>query len=161
MNNIRVIGVGSPYGIDQLGWWIIDQLKTKNPVQSTDEDTVTYICADRPGVRLLDYLKDIDSAIIIDAIDEPAHKDQILILNKAQLLNNGYNLSSHEPGISYALALGDAIGGLPANLILAGLCVDAHSNEMPNEELISSLTNTVIDTLTSLHQEKSASSSKL
>ncbi|MFN7094062.1 MAG: hypothetical protein ACK4M7_01730, partial [Burkholderiales bacterium] len=48
-----ILGVGSPYGDDQLGWLAIDLLKLYLKAQPT---TVELAKVDRPGLNLLQLL---------------------------------------------------------------------------------------------------------
>ena len=128
MKRIRIIGIGSPFGQDQLGWHVLDQLRN-NMTEETNTYEIRFIQSDRPGLRLLELIKDTDTAILVDAIDNKNRMGQILKLDRADLLTNENALSSHALGVSEALSLGEALGDLPARLVLFGVCVDGSEPE--------------------------------
>ena len=128
MKRISIIGIGSPFGQDQLGWHILDQLR-HDLTEESNMHEIRFIQSDRPGLRLLDLIKDTDTAILVDAIDNKNRTGQILKLDRADLLTTEHVLSSHALGVSEALSLGDALGDLPAKLVLFGVCVDGRDPE--------------------------------
>ena len=119
MKRIRIIGIGSPFGQDQLGWHVLDQLRN-DMTEETNTYEIRFIQSDRPGLRLLELIKDTDTAILVDAIDNKNRMGQILKLDRADLLTNENALSSHALGVSEALSLGGALGGV---------CVDGSEPE--------------------------------
>ena len=123
MKRIKVIGIGSPFGQDQLGWQVIDQLR-HNLADQIHGRQIKFIQSDRPGLRLLDLVKDTDMAILIDAIDNKECAGEILKLDRTELLNTDQTLSSHAIGVSEALSLGAVLGELPEELVLFAMCVD-------------------------------------
>lgn len=123
MKPIKVIGIGSPFGQDQLGWQVIEQLQ-QSLAASSRRQQLRLLCSDRPGLRLLELIKDTTAVILIDAIDNKACCGQILQLDRSQLLHTEHPLSSHAVCVSEVLSLGQALGELPEEIVLFGMCVD-------------------------------------
>lgn len=121
MSDVRVIGVGSPFGADCIAKIVIEQLQKKyaTAIQSK-EVTIDYY--DRPGFYLLTLMRDAKQVHIIDAIvsDKPAgfiHRyEDIEIFQQ-----NIKTLSSHGHGVADVLALGKTLNQLPDKIILHGI----------------------------------------
>lgn len=114
---VVVIGVGSPFGADQLGWKIIEQLKQQ---QSLVNDRMQLVSCDRPGTLLLEYFKGVDCAVIIDAIEGGA-PGNLQVIAKTELLTQDSLQSSHQLGVAETVALGDKLNMLPSQLLLFGI----------------------------------------
>ncbi|MGD8784887.1 MAG: hydrogenase maturation protease [Thioalkalispiraceae bacterium] len=142
---IKVIGIGSPFGQDQLGWLVIERLNSTLP--ETKAQQVQLRASDRPGIQLLQELKDCAAAILIDAIDDKARAGQVVQLDKTALIAQGNTLSSHAMGVSETLSLGQALGELPQQLYLAGLCVDTDKPGLPDRQAVQQLADMVITIL--------------
>ena len=52
MNRIRIIGIGSPAGEDQAGWWVVDALRGSGALDQLPY-AVDTVSLDRPGARLV------------------------------------------------------------------------------------------------------------
>ena len=114
-----VLGIGSPFGVDNSGWLIIDQLAKQNlPANSKLQKS------DRPGLKLLDILKGYDWVIIIDAaIDNNLTSPELLHLKKEQLLV-AKSISSHQIGVAEALSLGANLNKLPEKIDLFAILMN-------------------------------------
>ena len=145
MSRMKIIGIGSPFGQDQLGWQVIELLETL--FTPTDKQHIQLIKTDRPGIRLLELLKNTDSAILIDAINDSQKTGQILELNRSQLLLQSKPFSSHALGVSEALRLGNALGELPRMLRLFGLCININSAATIPKQDIQNLAGVVIKSI--------------
>lgn len=139
MKRIKVIGIGSPFGQDQLGWQVVKQLQKTLIEPSNTQKQLSFIQSDRPGLRLLDLIKDTDLAILVDAIDKKECAGQIFKLERTELLYSDQPLSSHALGVSETLALGKALGDLPKELVLFGMCVDSHMQDPVRKEQLEQL----------------------
>lgn len=116
---LLILGIGSPYGEDTLGWQIIDTLSKSSTIANNPE--ITLLKADRPGAVLLDLIKDHERVILIDALKSGATPGRVNILTFDDLAKFENAFSSHGFGVSEALALGQAIGHLPEQLIIVGV----------------------------------------
>lgn len=123
MSGVRVIGIGSPFDSDQLGWQVIDVL-SQDQAQKIIPAEIDLVHSDRPGAGLLSLFEDVDCVVLIDAIVDSDLKDEVQRLVKEDLLLNPTKLSSHGFGVAEALSLGDKLGLLPDQVILYGLGTD-------------------------------------
>ena len=141
--NTIIIGIGSPYGADQLGWQVVDQLKSQQVVLS--KRNIRLETCDRPGTLLLDYLKGVHKAILIDAI-EGGTSGNLLTLNKQQLLHQNTLHSSHQFGVAETIALGEQLNLLPEELVMYGVETgDSPPQKLISMEVINSIANSVIE----------------
>lgn len=58
---IRVIGIGSPFGDDRVGWYVVELLRGRV------SDTIELLALDRPGAALINWMHGVDWFILIDA----------------------------------------------------------------------------------------------
>lgn len=68
MRRIKVIGIGSPFGDDQLGFKVIEKLKQDNSLNHYIPTYLILESHDRPGIRLLELMADCEIAFLIDAV---------------------------------------------------------------------------------------------
>ena len=129
MNRIKIIGIGSPFGNDQLGWQVVDRLENTMPGQVENNKfpkrQLSFIHSDRPGIRLLELLKDTEIAILVDAVDNKECAGQILQFEQNQLISADCSLSSHDIGVSEVLSLAQALDELPQEIVLFGIAVNS------------------------------------
>jgi hydrogenase maturation protease len=106
---ISIIGIGSPFGDDSAG------LEAARRLSAAPPPGATVVCADRPGVGLLDLLEGADAAILIDAIRSGARPGTLrdVDLRRAGAIVSSV-VSSHEIGVGEALALARALERLPS-----------------------------------------------
>ena len=144
MSAIKVIGIGSPFGSDQVGWLVVESLEKEYSLQTLTADSVQFLNCDRPGVSLLHYFEGADYVILIDAIDG-GRKGSFVKLNKAQLLNNSTFISSHNLGVAETLTLGSHMGSLPKKLDLFGMHIGGSGSEYhPDSASLNAMNQQVI-----------------
>jgi hydrogenase maturation protease len=143
--SVKIIGIGSPFGQDQLGWLVIDHLN--DTLTTREKIEIELIKADRPGLGLLELLKNTDTAILIDAIDDKQHVGQIKVLTEQELFCQDTSLSSHALGVSDALRLGHALGDLPDAIVLIGICIDIENSSLTKQyiERLSHMTSQILN----------------
>lgn len=132
MTYIAIIGIGSPHGVDQVGWQAIDFLKKDHTFQSLVGNAVRLLALDRPGMALLDYLAGVDYAILIDAVEGGA-SGSIVEIKIEQLLKNTITLSSHHAGVAEALAMGDTLNALPQKIEILGIETGENAAPYPSD----------------------------
>jgi hydrogenase maturation protease len=120
MTALSVIGIGSPHAADQLGWQVIDMLRQNPAIQDLGSTRLSLHRCDRPGLSLLEYLKGVECAILVDAV-EGGTAGRHVRLTREQLVVDPARLSSHAAGVAEALALGDSLQLLPSRLVLHGM----------------------------------------
>lgn len=114
-----LVGIGSPFGEDRLGWQAVDALQagawaSRHPAW---EWQITVL--DRPGTSLLDSLDGIELAIIIDALQADGSEPRLLDID--ELASESAPLSGHGLGLAESLQLGRQLELLPKQLLLVGL----------------------------------------
>lgn len=139
--SVVVIGIGSPFGADTLGWQVIEQLKSQQPSLS---DNIRLETCDRPGTLLLDYMKGVTKAILVDAV-EGGRSGTITTINKDQMLQQDSMHSSHRLGVAETIALGEKLGLLPDVLVLMGVETgNIHENHKTPHKIIGEITDRII-----------------
>lgn len=119
---LRVIGIGSPFGDDRIGWLLVDKLAQEPRLQAHSTQALELLACDRPGVSLLSYCSGADAIVLIDAVISGAAVGTMqrwegdAIPQATRLMT-----SSHGVGLAQTLALGDVLGRLPARRILYGI----------------------------------------
>lgn len=126
---VGVVGVGSPFGDDNIAQRVITQLQRESQHKKS-ADKLVFEYFDRPGIHLLEYMKAFDRVHLIDAIvsDSPVgtihHFDSFDSFQKHKQI-----LSSHDFDIVQVLKLGQILNLLPKALMIHGIEID------PNHEL--------------------------
>lgn len=114
---IRVVGIGSPFGDDRLGWEVAQQVAAE-----VKDLPVTVEVRDRPGAGLLKSMQGGDSVLLIDAVRGGGLPGTLYQLGLQQLLQANNNAAStHEFGVAAAVQLAHRLGHLPTSLILFGI----------------------------------------
>lgn len=124
MKNVCVLGIGSPFGDDQLGWEVVDALSNDNSLQKYMPQSLQLNKLDRPGLLLLSYLQDVDTVIIIDAMVSDGKVGMIHRLCNQEITLMKNLISSHHISIPEALKLGDKLNMLPRKIVLYGIEID-------------------------------------
>lgn len=122
---VLVLGIGSPFGADRLGWMAVEALAGQGFGSRFEVDLES---CDRPGVTLLEYLRGRRHAILIDALIGGLAPGTIRRLTLDEL-RAGSTLSNHGFGVADALALGGVLGELPEKLTVIG--IEAGEGEEP------------------------------
>lgn len=119
MNVIKVLGIGSPFGDDQVGWRVAEALK-----QQLSMRRVIIESHDRPGIRLIELMSGANTVFIIDAVKSNSKIGTIHYAKNNEIFKEEHKLSTHDIGISQALQLGSALNALPENVIMYGIEID-------------------------------------
>jgi len=123
---MRIIGVGSPFGSDRLGWDVAAELGRKGLAARVPAGQLSIRYCDRPGAALLEMLAGAKLAVILDAMTAGLPPGSIRCFSVEELKSDAALLSSHGFGVASALALGQALEMLPARLFVLGLETDHH-----------------------------------
>jgi hydrogenase maturation protease len=123
---VLILGVGSPFGADRLGWLAVEALTRQPPAAEFSHLEIRFEQSDRPGSRLLALLGEADAAIIIDAMCAGLPAGSVRRFAAAELGADSGLMSSHGFGIAESLALGHALAGsgvlrLPPQLAVLGI----------------------------------------
>ncbi|MET0045227.1 MAG: hydrogenase maturation protease, partial [Candidatus Thiodiazotropha sp. 6PLUC3] len=122
----RVIGIGSPFGADQLGWLAIDHLQT---CQLT---ACELIKLDRPGSGLLDYFRGVDHVVLIDALVSSGRVGEVKLIGLDELEDCSGLTSCHGFGVAEALGLADKLDLLPTRVSLIGIQIQEDLSYLPS-----------------------------
>jgi hydrogenase maturation protease len=112
---IRIIGIGSPFGADQLGWLAIEHLQT---CRLADCELIKL---DRPGSGLLAYFQGAEQVVLIDALQSPGRAGEVVAVSVDELANCVGLTSCHGFGVAEAISLAARLGNLPDRLDLLGI----------------------------------------
>jgi hydrogenase maturation protease len=163
MRRIIVVGVGSPYGDDNLGWEVVRQLRLHPKIQQLSVRDVATQCVDRPGIDLLNIINHSDTALIIDAAVSDFPPGTITRLENADIDTVLKSTSTHDFGVLETIALGKALNQLPQQLIVLGITIGQENivqNDFGQKKLLLSeahmnhFVNLVIEELERLVPEK-------
>lgn len=114
MKTIKVLGIGSPFGDDQVGWKVIELLKSHLPFS----EHITLGQHDRPGARLLELMGGANTVYLIDAIKSGHPLGTIHCFKNTEIFTIKNHLSTHDLGLAQALQLAKALDVLPEHVIL-------------------------------------------
>lgn len=118
LTQIKILGIGSPWGDDQVGLYVIEML-TNNYKRTP---TVLIEGHDRPGVRLLDLLQGAHIVYLIDAVKtNQANVGKIHRLQNEEIHALPTLLSTHNIGVAETLKLGRVLNMLPPTIIFYGI----------------------------------------
>lgn len=123
MNNTRLIGIGSPFGNDNIGWRAIERLKQHRAIASLPEPVDLFDC-DRPGVNLIPLFAGAKCVVLLDAILAPDQHGEVIQVDTEQLMHSHGGISSHNLDAAAAIALAATLHSLPERLSIIGLGVD-------------------------------------
>ena len=122
-SKLKIIGVGSPFGDDRLGWIAAERLRAL-PAYLSEKDSIDISILDRPGAALISHWQDADAVILIDAVQSGAAPGTLHILSAEDIDENTQLTSSHGFGIASTMALARTLGELPEYFYLCGIEID-------------------------------------
>ena len=121
---LRILGIGSPFGDDQLGWEVIKLLQQKTSLHPLIPNQLQLNYYDRPGLYLLELMQDAHCVFLIDAIKTGAKIGTIHCFENQAIEQIKTTLSSHSLGVASAMLMGRALQTLPNHVILYGIEID-------------------------------------
>jgi hydrogenase maturation protease len=117
---LSILGVGSPFGDDRVGWLAVDLLAANpNVIRSAGQIVVRRL--DRPGMQLLAEFGISKALILIDAMCSGALPGTIRRMQAEELCTTRTLFSSHGLGVAQAVGLARQLGGLPTEFVCFGL----------------------------------------
>jgi len=125
MGRVVVVGIGSPFGADRIGWEVVENLKQGEALHGFPAGRVATVLCDRPGARLLEQMRGADAAILVDAVQCGAEPGTVLRIEADAIGDAQAPLSSHGFGVAAALDLGRSLGELPKHVVLVGIDIGA------------------------------------
>ena len=127
---MTIIGLGSPFGDDRVGWRVAETLAAKLPT-----DQARVIRLDRPGPALLDELAGRARVILIDAAATGEPPGTLSCMADAASAPAMDRVSSHGLGLIQTLQLGRALDLLPPQLDLFLISIDPARTRDPDADL--------------------------
>ncbi|EIJ44022.1 hydrogenase maturation protease [Beggiatoa alba B18LD] len=120
---VCVVGVGSPFGDDQLGWFVVERLEQIAP------SLADYVQCSAPSRELLPILRDREHVIIVDALHSEALsigtcREWQGVDAICQLPNH---LSSHGFDVANTVQLAKQLGWQPRYLRFYGIDIDINT----------------------------------
>lgn len=137
MSFIRVLGIGSPFGDDQVGFRVIEILKQNDSLAKYPPSLLKISSEDRPGARLLELMHGAKIIFLIDAIKTgtgalpgTVHRYQNNEIDTMKPI-----LSSHGINLPQVLGLGRLLHDFPETVILYGIEITeiSFSNELTGD----------------------------
>jgi hydrogenase maturation protease len=114
-----VLGIGSPFGDDRLGWEAAERLR------GGDGGCVARVeSLDRPGAALIEVWRGARRVLLIDAVRSGAPPGTLHRIGIGDMVGIGDATSSHALGVAATVALARALGALPPELMLYGIEAD-------------------------------------
>lgn len=117
MSPVRVIGVGSPFGADRIGWDLVEALGRWDRLPAG----VTLSRCARPDGELLDALAVPGRLILIDAMRSGRPPGTVCRFTAAEVMAGEGMISTHSFGIKSALKLAEALVSLKAEVWVCGI----------------------------------------
>lgn len=124
MTPARVIGIGSPFGADRVGWEAVDALARAGGLPP---DLVVFARCARPDGELLAALARPGLLLLIDAMRSGAPPGTVRRVRPEEIMRDGPLISTHGFGINSALSLAAALGGLAAGVRICGIEIPPES----------------------------------
>lgn len=138
-----MVGLGSPFGDDQVGWWVARVLDD-TVKGSADAERVQALCLDRPGPALLDAIAGSAEAILVDGVADGSPPGTVHRAAAEEVMAFPRAASSHGLGPGHALLLGRALGILPPRLTVYLVSIDPDQARHSEIGLTSSVAAAVV-----------------
>lgn len=133
MTPVRVLGLGSPFGDDRLGWIAVENLMVSDGFRALPDGLVSAQICDPVANNLLDAMRGANLAILIDAAQSGAAPGTIRRFEAQQIEDRTEPYSSHGFGLSATMALGRALNDLPGKVIILLVEIPADAEFGPAE----------------------------
>jgi len=126
---VRIIGIGSAFGDDCLGWELAERLRSSTAL-SHWSDSVSVSLHDMPGASLLQAWSGAELVILLDAVRSGAVPGTVHRLDPAHLRAASHALSTHGFGLAEAVTLAASLDSLPRSLLFFGSEADPNCQEV-------------------------------
>ncbi len=118
---IRIIGIGSPFGDDRIGWEAIEAIDESGMLDRFPAGVVAAYRCGQPATDLLPLLSGAGAALLIDGTRSGAPPGTLRKVDAGELRADAGNISSHGLGVPESLALARTLGMLPATTVIYGI----------------------------------------
>lgn len=145
---IRIIGLGSPYGDDRIGWNAVEAIRASGLLKRLPAGMAEACYCDRPGGGgLLALFEGAHTAILIDAMKSGAPLGTVRRLAASDLEPDSGLVSSHDLSVAETIAIGQALDLLPATLLLYGIEVEGTAPETEIHPDVNAALSTLLDVI--------------
>lgn len=151
MKDVRVIGIGSPFGNDNIGWQTINHLR-QHLARAPLPEPVDLLDCDRPGVNLISLFAGAKCVVLVDAILAADQHGEVIQLDAEQLINTPAHISSHDLDAATAMTLAATLHCLPETLYIVGLGIDLARTTLLKPERIDILADKIMSLLNTYFQ---------
>lgn len=124
MIELRVLGIGSSFGDDQLGWMVVKLLQQQIQLHRYNSQRLQLAYCDRPGMYLLELMRDVETVFLIDAVKTNAVVGTLHCFQNEEIEEVSSALSSHAIGVAQAMQMGKVLNVLPQTVVLYGIEID-------------------------------------
>jgi hydrogenase maturation protease len=121
MSQLRVFGLGSPFGDDQLGWSVVESLQQKPALEPMLADGLQLQVCDRPGLLLLELMRGASCVYLIDAVKTGVAVGTFHRFKNEEIVSITHVLSTHAVGLGETIKIGRALNELPPEIVLYGI----------------------------------------
>lgn len=118
---IRIIGIGSPFGDDGIGWLAIEAIEHSGMLSRFPAEAVATFRCSGPATDLLPMLSGARAALLIDGMKSGAPPGALRKIDAGELRAGPGKISSHGLSVAENLALGRVLGMLPETLMIYGI----------------------------------------
>jgi hydrogenase maturation protease len=116
---VRIVGLGSPFGDDRLGWDAIDALQALHATGGAELHRIAT-----PSNELLPLLQGARRVILVDAVANGEPPGRLVRCGSDALRRGRGGVSSHGVSVDTVLDLAEVLEQLPDELLLIGLAID-------------------------------------
>jgi len=127
VNPARVIGIGSPFGADRIGWDVADALASPGGCGGLPPGRAVFSRCARPASELLTALERPGLVLLIDAMRSGVPAGTVRRVRVEEIIRGETLISSHGFGINSALSLAAALGSLAAEVRVCGIEIPPES----------------------------------
>ena len=145
MNALQIYALGSPYGIDQLAWSVLEKMESLD----TGGLDVSWQAHCLSGCeQLLGHWSHgtVNAAVILDTlIDASLNAFSIRIVSRSALADPRSTLSAHRLSLGASLSLSDRLNLTPRRLRIVALSVPDARMRPPADDMVRRLAMQVRD----------------
>ncbi len=123
VSKILILGIGSPFGDDRLGWVVLEALQHSSALTAVTDGSISFAVLDRPGALLPAQWHGADCVIVVDAVRSGAPPGTCHTFG-ADEWTALQPVSSHGFGLAAALGLARVLDALPPYLVVYGMEID-------------------------------------
>lgn len=142
---VHVIGVGSPFADDWLGWELAERLRASEPL-AVWRGQVSISLHDRPGPALLQMWRVTGLVILMDAVRSGVTPGTVHCFDAARLAERLQPLATPMSGVAGALQVAAARDALPGALHFFGIEADPENTALHvSDAVLAALPAAVMD----------------